>query len=154
MTGDWLMQNAENISHWRQGQTTPRWQLGGVCLGAPLDALSPSMLQLSGTLVLLLGMEQGRTAESLASDQKHTCIQSGSITTPHRLSPGTSPRTRDNGPTIWTQRIRAKLWPPLTRKQNQVSGLYETPTRQYRINNYRERKLIPQKRLKSRTNSE
>lgn len=42
----------------------------------------------------------------------------------------------------------------LTRKQHQVSGLYETPTRQYRINNYRERKLIPQKRLKSRTKSE
>lgn len=46
------------------------------------DALSPSMLQLSGILVLRLRMEQGRTAESLASDQKHKCIQYESITFP------------------------------------------------------------------------
>lgn len=119
-------------------------------LGASLDALSPSMPQLSGISVLLLGMEQGRVPESLASDQKHGASRAEASRPPTAYPPARLPELETTGNNLNTA-SRSKA---LTREQHQVSGLYETPTRQYRINTYRERKLIPQKRLKSRTKSE
>lgn len=50
--------------------------------GSPGGAGSRYMLQVADILVLLLGVGQGRRAESLASKQKQKCIKNKSLSLP------------------------------------------------------------------------